>query len=374
MPLPPARPRRAVLMAGLAAGLWCAATVLAPAPAGADSTYTVRPGDTLSGISTRTGASVAALTQANGLSDPNHLVAGTTLTIPRASSSSGGGMSGNQPTGNTSAAGYTVRAGDTWSGIAARYSMRAGQLAAANGATVATMLHPGDRLTVPALDVAPGVSGSGATVSYTVKAGDTLSRDRRPPRQLGRRGWRGANGIAVDGVLRIGATLQVPRAGTAAAAAPNRPAPSAAAAAGLPAAIRNDPDRLALLAVFDAAAAEFGVPADLLKSVGWMESGWRSDVISYVGAMGVGQLMPDTAAEMASWSGRARPRRLGSRGQHPHERPLPAATCSDSTAATAPAPSPRTTRARPRCGAYGPSAGGDPRYAQTVQANRALFD
>ena len=48
-------------------------------------------------------------------------------------------------------------------------------------------------------------------------------------------------------------------------------------------------------AIFEAAAARYGVPIDLLKAVAKTESGFRVDATSQKGAMGVMQLMPGTA-------------------------------------------------------------------------------
>ncbi|MDP9388152.1 MAG: transglycosylase SLT domain-containing protein, partial [Actinomycetota bacterium] len=62
----------------------------------------------------------------------------------------------------------------------------------------------------------------------------------------------------------------------------------------LPARLVGQPARLALMPHFDAAAAEFGVPADLLKALAWLESGWQNDKVSSTRAMGIGQLMPAT--------------------------------------------------------------------------------
>lgn len=60
---------------------------------------------------------------------------------------------------------YTVQSGDSWWSIANRYGMSMYTLAARNGKTIYTVIHPGDRLTI---------SGQTSRV-YTVKSGDTLS-------------------------------------------------------------------------------------------------------------------------------------------------------------------------------------------------------
>ena len=63
---------------------------------------------------------------------------------------------------------YTVKPGDSWWSIANRYGMSMYVLAARNGRTIYSMLHPGDKLTI---------SGQAATATraYTVRRGDTLS-------------------------------------------------------------------------------------------------------------------------------------------------------------------------------------------------------
>lgn len=52
-------------------------------PVRADDTYTVQPGDTLSGIAHRFNVSVDALMQANHLANPNQIYAGEVLVIPK---------------------------------------------------------------------------------------------------------------------------------------------------------------------------------------------------------------------------------------------------------------------------------------------------
>jgi soluble lytic murein transglycosylase-like protein len=63
---------------------------------------------------------------------------------------------------------------------------------------------------------------------------------------------------------------------------------------GIPAELAGDPDRLALLPVFDRWAAEYGVPPDLLKALAWFESGWNNELVSSAGAIGIGQVLPIT--------------------------------------------------------------------------------
>ena len=60
---------------------------------------------------------------------------------------------------------YTVRSGDSWWSIATRHGMSMYTLAARNGKTIYSMLHPGDKLTV----------SSQTSRTYTVRRGDTLS-------------------------------------------------------------------------------------------------------------------------------------------------------------------------------------------------------
>lgn len=59
-----------------------ATAVLLTLGLGASAAYTVRPGDTLSGIAERLGVSVRALASANSLNDPDRVLAGRRLQVP----------------------------------------------------------------------------------------------------------------------------------------------------------------------------------------------------------------------------------------------------------------------------------------------------
>ena len=67
----------------------------------------------------------------------------------------------------------------------------------------------------------------------------------------------------------------------------------------LPARLRAEPGRLALRPVFARWATANAIPIDLLEATAWLESGWNQRKISSTGAIGIGQLMPDTARFVA---------------------------------------------------------------------------
>lgn len=85
-PVPPLRPRARPTAAGRAR----AAAALGALGLAASATYTVQPGDTLSEVARDHGVSVAALAGANGIEDPDHVLAGTTLSLPDDATAAGG--------------------------------------------------------------------------------------------------------------------------------------------------------------------------------------------------------------------------------------------------------------------------------------------
>lgn len=127
------------------------------APAGQEPIiHVVRQGETLSRIAGRYGVSVAALIQANGITNPDRIYAGQSLTIPvddngawGTTTAAGGGSSSY--TGSSTARvcdTYTVRLGDTLSKIARQYGVTVSSLQQANGLWN-TLIWPFLKLKIP---------------------------------------------------------------------------------------------------------------------------------------------------------------------------------------------------------------------------------
>ena len=115
-----------------------------PAPAAA-ATYRVQWGDTLSGIAAAHGVSLHRLAHDNGLRVNGVLLAGTSLRVPGATSGSSSGWSGR----------YTVRFGNTLSGIALSFGTSVQRVAQVNGLQPYGILVTGTVLRVPGQGGAP---------------------------------------------------------------------------------------------------------------------------------------------------------------------------------------------------------------------------
>jgi len=144
------------------------------------NTYTVKSGDTLSGIATRFGTTVSKLQSLNGIKDANKIFVGQVLKLnDSGSTSSNGNSSGSNNTtssGNT----YTVKSGDTLSGIAVRFGTTVATLQSLNGIKDANKIVVGQVLKLPTASSNTGSSSSSSSTTvnnnfYTVRKGDTLS-------------------------------------------------------------------------------------------------------------------------------------------------------------------------------------------------------
>lgn len=225
--------KRGVAAATLSVTLVLLATAV-DSPAGA-TTVRIQPGQNLTEIAAAHGTSVSSLVAANGIRNPNLIVAGTTLVLP---GNAGLVLASAAP--NSGSPTVLVSLGDTLSAIAARYGTSVSALAAANGISNPNLVIAGSRLAVPSLS-ATTISATNASYSVPVSSSGSSSL---PPQLLAH------------------------------------------------------PDRLGLQPYFLQSASTFGVPASLLEAMCWWESGWQSGVISSTGAQGIGQLEPATVQYM----------------------------------------------------------------------------
>ncbi len=176
------------------------------ANAAATTTYRVRSGDTLGTIASRHGSTIAAIVQANRLTNPNLIRIGQELAIPASGGSAGGGQGVRPPAGGATT--HVVQRGQTLSAIAARYRVTVGQVVAANGLT-GDRIYVGQQLRL--VPVAGSVPTTGGT--YTVRAGDFLSSIAR---RFGTtvRALQDANGLRDADLVVVGKTLKIPAGGT----------------------------------------------------------------------------------------------------------------------------------------------------------------
>lgn len=216
--------------------------------------YVVRPGDTLSEIAVRHDTTVEALVARNGLDGSgDRIVAGDPLDIPAAHERATRASRAASQASRASRGGdrvspdrrrivrYTVRPGDTPSGLAVRFRAWTAEIIERNG----SVLRAGGEIEIPVVVAA-------------------AARDRR-----------------------TAAPDPAPRADTGTATTST-----------------DSPSRATVRRVITATARRHGVDPDLALAVSWQESGWQMDRVSSAGAVGAMQVMPSTGRWMSDVVGR----------------------------------------------------------------------
>jgi LysM repeat protein len=160
---------------------------------------------------------------------------------------------------------YVVHPGDTLTAIALRHGTTVSALAAANQLADPNLIRAGQLLQIPDARVGtPGyITANHDSETHTVVAGDTLISIARHY-GLDLTALARNNGLNVNAPLHVGAVLHVP-------------------------------GRIARVnALLTHAANQVGVDPRLVRAVAWMESGWKQDVVSPTGAIGLMQVEPYT--------------------------------------------------------------------------------
>ena len=131
-----------------------AACLALSAPAAASVPHTVTTGETLWSIATASNFTTHALAAYNGLADDAQVLLGSTVQIPSEAEAASRLATAVASTSTTAAAppamgAYTVRPGDTLSGLAASSGVAAGAIAAMNGLAPDAQLIAGTALKLP---------------------------------------------------------------------------------------------------------------------------------------------------------------------------------------------------------------------------------
>ncbi len=173
---------------------------------------------------------------------------------------------------------HVIRPGETLSGIADAYGVPLDVLAAQNHIANVNLIYAGETITVPGQAPPAGPPPAG---SYTVQPGETLtsiaSMRRTTVAQL-----ISANPDLVDpNTIYVGQTLVIPGGSTSTSA------PVVASAANVQSLLAEN-------------ATRYGLEPAMVEALAWQESGWRQDVVSSAGAIGVMQLMPATTDWLAT--------------------------------------------------------------------------
>jgi N-acetylmuramoyl-L-alanine amidase len=163
---------------------------------------------------------------------------------------------------------HVVQPGETLSAIADQYGISLADLVAANGVADPDVIFAGETLKIDT----PAATVSVPDTSHAVVEGDTLAVI------AGQYGVSvealvQANGLADANFIYIGQVLAVP--------APARISTSVVQARGK--------------AALQAAESEFRLPPGILLALAWQESGWNQNMVSDAGAIGITQVLPETA-------------------------------------------------------------------------------
>jgi LysM repeat protein len=180
-------PGQKIKLTGTAGAAAPAPAAPAPAAPAGGQVYTVMSGDTLSGIAARHGVKLSEVFDWNGLNMRSVIYPGQQVKIGTAAAPAAPAPAAPAPAAPApapaapapapapaapaSSGSYTIKAGDTLSGIAARHSVKLSDILSANRLTMSSIIYPGNKLVIPGASsgtITPASSQPPATVTPLV--------------------------------------------------------------------------------------------------------------------------------------------------------------------------------------------------------------
>lgn len=201
----------------------------------APATYVVRAGDTISSIAARHGLNMQSVLKANGLTASSVIYPGQKLKL--SGSAAAPAQAKSAPAKKQPSATYTVTSGDTLGAIAARHGVSLAAVLKANGLSMSSVIHPGQKIRLSGSSAAPAPkaaapkpaapkpSTSSAGATYVVKPGDTLGAiAARHKVSLG--SILSASGLSMTSVIYPGQKIKLGGGSSTAVQQPAAPKPS----------------------------------------------------------------------------------------------------------------------------------------------------
>ena len=286
----------------------------APAKQQSSTTYTVKAGDTLGAIAARQGVSLSTVLKANGLSMSSIIHPGQKIKLIGSSTAPAPKPAAPKPSTSSSGATYVVKAGDTLGAIAARHNVSLGSILSANGLSMTSIIHPGQKIKLGGSSVAvqtspkpaaPKPSTPSAAGTYTIKAGDTLGAIAAK-HGVSLSALLSANKLNATTIIYPGKKLTIP--GGSKATSEQKPAdlvPSTFLHYTYPDAVVAEanknkhtlnslpvPSQAQMKAIVADTARKMGVDPSLALAFSYQESGFDQRAVSPANAIGAMQVIP----------------------------------------------------------------------------------
>ncbi|MGG5172982.1 LysM peptidoglycan-binding domain-containing protein [Pseudarthrobacter sp. J1738] len=300
-------------------------------------TYTIKSGDTISGIAARYGLKTSEVLRINNLRATQIIYPGQKIKLSgTATAAAPVKTTAPKPTAIASTSGtYTVKSGDTLGGIAGRHGVSLSSLFSANGLSMSSIIYPGQKIrlsgsaaSTPAA-VKPAASKPAAskpattTGTYTVKSGDTLGGI------AGRHGVSlssllSANGLSMSSIIYPGQKIRLsgsvastPTAVQPAGGTTTPLVPSSFLGYHYPAAVVSSanankallnaapvPSQAQMKEIVRSTAVRMGVDPKLAMAFAYQESGFNQRAVSPANAIGTMQVIPSSGEWASSMVGR----------------------------------------------------------------------